>query len=467
MKKHLTKTTTLLILLSTINLKAQKTLDDIVNPFMSTHKIPGLVIAIVQNDSVTTLQAYGLADVQNNSLIKVKTTFELGSLSKQFTAVAILKLQQEGKLNVDDFLYSHFSECPQLWKDIKIKHLLWHTSGLPGMYPHDSFSNKSFTGYTKMNSYELDLMMQTNNVSKEISIKSIVSDSLDSKPGSSYNYSDVGYLMLGIVIDNITGSYKNYMMNIFSQCNMPNTYLIDQEKVVINQARGYSLKNGELINIMRTWDYEIPSYFGVFSNAEDLIKWNMVINGDDFLIKSNKMLLFSKGKLDNNAEIAYGCGWEINDINGMRFISHTGVTGTSLVNIPNKKTTVIVLTNLGYNGNDFVNPWNLSYEIINNLGIETRINRNHITSNGYKQIRTNKSIFKKLSGTYFTTDGIEAKIYLEKGKEFFECQGSKNEISQLENGSWLVLGFDYEYILSLDKSGKILTSNYGRKFNRN
>jgi CubicO group peptidase (beta-lactamase class C family) len=433
---------------------------------MSTNKIPGLSLAIIENDSVKTLKAFGLSSIQHHVKVDINTTFELASLTKQFTAAAILKLQQDGKLNVDDYLRQYFPECPERWKAITIKQLLWHTSGLPGMFPHDEFTQQSFTGYSNMTAAELDVMMQNNKVSKKLAIKSIITDSLDFEPGSAFNYSDVGYLLIGIVIDNITGSYKDYLKNIFDQNGLWNTYLINQEAVVTNQARGYSLKNGEWINILRTWDYEIPSHFGVFSNITDLMKWYKVISETDFLNEANQNFLFSKGTLNDQSKIAYGGGWEINDINGLKFISHTGVTGTILVNIPQKKTTVILLSNLGYNGNDMVNPWDLAYVIINKIGIETKINRNHVTSSGLKQIETNNAAFKNLTGKYLTADNLEANIYVESGKAYFESQGSKNELSLLENGSWLVLGLDYEYILTLDENEQVLESNYGRIFKK-
>ncbi len=464
MKLHLKYKLILILPLSIFNLKAQESIDEIVSSYMSMHKIPGLSLAIVQNDSLRDLKAYGLSSLQQDAKVDVNTTFELASLTKQFTAAAILKLHQDGKLKLNDNLHQHFPECPEHWKEITLQQLLWHTSGLPGMFPHDSFKQMSFTGYANMPAGELDRMMQTNTVSKEVAIKSVITDSLDSTPGTAYNYSDVGYLLLGLVIDNITGSYKTYLSDIFDQYGMTDTYFVDQEKVIKNQARGYSLKDGEWINIMRTWDYEIPSYFGVFSNVKDLMKWQKVIWGTDFLNAQNQGLLFTKGTLNNKAEIPYGCGWEINDLNGLRLISHTGVTGTIVVSVPQSKTTVIMLSNLGYNGNDRVNAWNLVYELINFIGIETRINRSHITSNGLKQVKATKRSFKKLVGSYLTADNTEAKIYVENGNGYFESQGSKNELSLLEDGSWLVLGFDFEYIITLDESGKNLTSNYGRIF---
>jgi CubicO group peptidase (beta-lactamase class C family) len=466
MKQQLKHILTLLLILSVSHLKAQESVDKIVESYMAKNKIPGLSLAIIQDDRIMTLNAYGLASIQQDAEVDVNTTFELASLTKQFTAAAILKLQQDGKLNVNDYLHIHFPECPEHWKRITIKQLLWHTSGLPGMFPHDGFTQMAFTGYSKMTPEELDRMMQTNNVSKEMAIQSIITDSLDSEPGSAYNYSDVGYLLLGIVIDNLTGSYRNYLLDIFDQYAMSNTYFLDQERVIKNQARGYALKEGEWINIMRTWDYEIPSYFGAFSNVQDLMKWHQVITGTDFLDEANRQFMFSKGRLNDHSEVPYGCGWEINDINGLRFISHTGMTGTILVSIPQKNTTVFMLSNLGYNGNDLVNPWGLAYELIHAIGIETRINRSHITADGQRQVKTSIGSFEKLAGTYTTDDGNRAKIYVENGTGYFESQGSKNELSLLENGTWLVLGFDYEYILTLDESGQILKSNYGRVFKK-
>lgn len=460
-----------LILLFGIEVKSQvidsSSIDSVVHAHMAEYKIPGLVVGISDSNNLVKLKAYGVADLQNSSPVKDISTFELGSLSKQFTAAAILKLQQNGKLSVEDYLFKYFPESPANWKEIKIKHLLWHTSGLPGMWPHDSFTQNAFTGYSRMSAEELDKMMQTNMVSKEVSIKSIISDSLDFQPGTKYNYSDVGYLVLGLIIDNITGSYQDYMMEeVFKKNEMENTYLINQERVFPNQVRGYSLKDGELINIMRTWDYEIPSFFGIFSNVQDLQKWDATLYSNDFLNEESKNFLFSKGNLNNGNKTNYGGGWNINDVNGLRFISHEGITGTSFIRIPEKGTSVIVLTNLGYNGNDIVKPWDLDNEIAKIIGFETDINKNHITAEGHKVVPLKKRSFKKMEGGYITSDGLEARIYLDTSTPIFSSRNAKHEMALLENGSWLVLGMDYEYILTFDEKKNIVTSNLGRIFNK-
>jgi len=465
MKQYKTIFITFLVVIASLHSWAQDSIDSLINSYMSEHKIPGLALGVTQNDSIIKLGAYGVSSMQSRSEVRRNTSFELGSLSKQFTASAIIKLHQNKKLELEDYLHQYFPECPKHWRDIKIKHLLWHTSGLPGMFTHDNYTQSSFTGYVKMDANKLDGMMQTNLVTKKLSIESIITDSLDFTPGTDYNYSDVGYLVLGIVIDNITGSYKSYLENeIFRPLNMQHTYVLNQEKVVTNQARGYSLKNGEIINIMRTWDYEIPSFFGVFSNVEDMLNWNYALENNKILNEKSKTLLFSKGKLDDDSEVEYGGGWEINDINNLRFISHNGVTGTRMVKVPHSKFCLILLTNLGYNGNDFVDPWSLVNKILACYKIETKINENHITSNGQKTIPIKKRCLKNLEGLYSTNDGIKAIVKIENGIPIFENQGSKNKLALLEKYSWLVLGMEYEYILSFDEKKGVLTSNYGRKF---
>ncbi|UTW65265.1 beta-lactamase family protein [bacterium SCSIO 12643] len=464
-----------LILLTTplnLSLNAQSSIDttkvdSVMEAGMKKYRIPGATIGIFHKDELIKVSAYGLADIQNKAPIMGQTSFELASISKQFTATAILLLQQRGRLNLDDPISKHFPEAPQNWNAIKIKHLLWHTSGLPGMFPRDKFMSPGFSGYKKMTSEELDLMMQTNTISKKNSIQSIITDTLDFEPGEYYNYSDVGYLVLGLIIDNITGSYNDFLTEeLFQPLEMNNTYFLQQEAVINYQARGYSLKNGDWINIMRYWDYEIPSFFGAFSNINDLYLWDKALNNHSILNKESTQLLFSKGILNNGSTIDYGCGWQINDINGMRIIQHGGITGVNYIKIPSQEISVVTLTNLGYNGNDIVESLNITPEIVSAIGIDMQTNKNHVTTTGAKVIKTKKSEVKKITGKYITIGNVEAEIQVKNDIPIFVCaeQDMKNEMALLSDGSWLVLGLNFEYILTFDSSKKTLTSNYNREF---
>lgn len=451
-----------------INQESLQGIDSLVEQAMEKYKIPGLVIGLAHSSKLEKITPYGYTDLQNLSKTKDISNFELASLSKQFTASAIILLQQMGKLSIEDNLSDYFPETPTHWKGIKIKHLLWHTSGLPGLFPRDSFKNKAFSGYTKVSSEKLDEMMATNTVSKDLIIQSIITDQLDFDPGTKHNYSDVGYLLLGLIIDNITGSYRAFLENeIFKPSGLNNTYILDQEKVIPHQSRGYSLKGGEVINIMRTWDYEIPAHFGIFSNVYDLLKWNNIISSSQLLNEESRKLLFEKGKLDNGELVNYAGGWNVQHINGTEYIFHGGITGVNFYRLPQKDFALIVLTNLGYNGNDYVGSLGLATEILDYLRLMNTVNKDHVTSNGHKIVDTNNALINKVVGEYITIDGIEAEIYSNDDQLIFDCpaQGMKHEMAMLENEDWIILGLDKEYILKMDKKGA-LTSNLYRTFNK-
>jgi CubicO group peptidase (beta-lactamase class C family) len=464
--------TLLFVLLFALKSKAQNleyswvVLDSVIHNSITAYQIPGMVVGIIENDSLTE-RAYGMSNVQSSTPTLNSTSFELGSLSKQFTASAILLLQQRGELSVNDYINKYIPNCPENWDDIKIKHLIWHTSGLPGLFVRDNFKSKSFTGYSKMSSSQLDGMMQANFVSKELAFESVKSDKLDFKPGEKHNYSDVGYLLLGLIIDNITGSYRDFMTNdIFIPCGMMDTYILEQERVVLNQSRGYSLKDGKLINIMRTWDYEIPSFFGVFSNVNDLFKWHKVLFSNQLLDEESRAFLFSNGYLSNGQKINYGGGWNIQNIGNEKYVSHGGITGVNFIILPNKEISIITLSNLGYNGNDPVMSLYVATELLDILNLQKRVNNKHITTNGNKVVDMSKRFIADVEGEYETIDGIKASIYIENDKPIFDCpaQGMKHEIALLDNNILLVLDLDFEYTLSYDKGKKLLVSNLYRTF---
>ncbi|MCH2042896.1 MAG: beta-lactamase family protein [Saprospiraceae bacterium] len=465
-----------LIFGNTLGLRAQSIshsmldrLDSLVETSMKNYQIPGMVLGIIDGQELVKLSPYGFVDLQFAVPTNDSTVFELASLSKQFTAAAIILLQQRGELSLDDNLSKYLPNCPKNWESIKIKHLLWHTSGLPGMFPRDSFTNQAFTGYAKMSSVELDAMMQVNNVSKEMALKSILTDELDFEPGEKHHYSDVGYLLLGLVVDTVAGNYRSFLeKELFQPSGMTHTYILDQEKIFQNQSRGYSLKNGEWINIQRTWDYEIPSFFGVFSNVVDLYKWHQALFSDQLFTKESRDLLFSQGYLNDGTRVNYGGGWNVEQVNGVRYIYHGGVTGVIWIMLPDYGVSVIALTNLGYNGNDYVRSLMMGTDIVRFLGMEELANRNHISSNGAKVIKTKKKALKQIIGNYITLGEITAKVYLEDGVPIFDCpaQGMKSELALLDNGKWLLLGVSMEYILEYDAVKAELRSNLFRTFKK-
>jgi len=325
-------------------------LDDYIKDEMKKRQIPGLALGICKGDSLVRVSSYGYADLQNLAPVRSTTVFELASITKQFTAGAIMLLKQDGKLKLEDFISNYIKDCPEAWKDITIKHLLTHTSGLPAM-------GKGFTGLHSFTPQELWQILNYSNFSKEHYFKLIKTDILDFKAGDKFSYSDTGYFLLGYIIDTISGSYRNFIKKrIFDRLGMTSSYILDQISVHKFEARGYTLRDGKLVNIRRIYDHEIPAHYGIFSNVADLQKWDAALNSNSFFTTENKHLMWKNTKLNNGKYTGYGLGWYTKKVTKNRVVSHTGATGAEIIKFVDEKVTIILLTNLGVGIYDPVYP---------------------------------------------------------------------------------------------------------------
>jgi len=337
-------------------------IDEFIESEMKKRKIPGLTLGICEGDSLIRVASFGYADLQNLGPTQNNTTFELASITKQFTASAIVLLQQDGSLELEDPISAFIEDCPKAWKDITIKHLLTHTSGLPAI-------NEGQSGALSMTPQAFISMISSKIISKDFYYGLIKTDTLDFPPGEAYSYSDTGYFLLGYIIDNISGSYRQFIQKrIFDPAGMSASYIVDQVSVHELEARGYTLRNGELVNIRRIFDAEIPSHYGIFSNIPDLQKWDAVLNSNILFTDQSKALLWNDNKLNKGKSTGYGMGWEVKKMKKKLIISHTGVTGTEMIKLVDDGVTFIVLTNLGDGAFDSVNSWGLAGRLAKLLG---------------------------------------------------------------------------------------------------
>jgi D-alanyl-D-alanine carboxypeptidase len=329
---------------------------------MEKRQIPGLVLGISEGDNLVKVASFGLADVQNEGPVRDHTIFELASITKQFTAGAIMLLLQDGKLKLDDPICLHIKDCPDAWKPVTIKHLLNHTSGLPAM-------GQGQTGALSFSPMEYVQFILTRNITKDLYFRTIKTDPLSFIPGEQFSYSDIGYFLLGYIIDNITGDYRKFIQDrIFDPLGMTSSYFLDQISVHKYEARGYTLRDGEWVNIRRVEDFEIPSHYGIFSNVFDLQKWDAALNSNILFTDESKALMWADTQLTNGDFTGYGLGWHVNKSNGKLVIDHTGMTGTQMTKWVDDGVSFIVLTNLGRGQFDMVNRWGLTKEIASMLG---------------------------------------------------------------------------------------------------
>jgi hypothetical protein len=166
-----------------------------------------------------------------------------------------------------------------------------------------------------------------------------------------------------VIIEKASGQrYRNFLASrFFEPLGMMSTSVLDQWSVLKNRAAGYTLRNGQIVNIRRVIQVELPSHYGIFSTVRDLVKWDNALATGKVVKQSSLEQMWIPVKLNSGGSFPYGFGWNIDERRGHPMITHTGITGTEYTRFPDDKLTVIVLTNLGSHiGAREVNPWGLT-----------------------------------------------------------------------------------------------------------
>ncbi len=250
-------------------------------------------LLVANKDSIIFQGSFGYADIDKKDTITPNTIFPIASLTKQFTATAILILQQDGKLSINDKI-SNYIDVPSCMKTITIKNLLNHTSGIPD--------------YLRNN-----VEKTTHSILDFIS----VTDKLEFIPNTRHSYSNTGYFILGQIIENVSGqSYGEFLKEqIFKPIGMKQTFLYGGK--IYSRAIGYDLTWKKNDYLMTTADG------GILSTINDMYLWDKSLSENSILSQETKKLMFQPTKLKNGKIINYGLGWEINKKNN-KIVSHTG-----------------------------------------------------------------------------------------------------------------------------------------------
>lgn len=307
----------------------------------------GLSILVAKGDDILFAKAYGYANLENKTASKVETVYQIGSLTKQFTSVAILQLEEQGKLSLKDDITKFLPDYPTQGKTITIAHLLYHTSGIKN-YIRVGYTDSKMAPGRLVNDgeYRLDL-------SHEEMTAFFKNEPLEFAPGTSWNYSNAGYYLAGMIIEKVSGlSYEEYIeTHLMAPAEMTRSSYTNFEEIVDNRARGYKVKDGKLLNA-NALSMSVPFSAGALSSTvTDLFKWTRRLhNGPQFLGKSAYKKLTTPGKLNNGKTLPmnYALGLAAPLRDGHEAIMHPGgINGfSSIVSyFPEQQLSVIVLTN--------------------------------------------------------------------------------------------------------------------------
>lgn len=285
---------------------AEARIDRFVKQEMLAHQIPGVSLAVLRKGKVILLKSYGFANVEHQVPVKPATIFQSGSIGKQFTAAAVLMLAQENKLSLDDKISKYFPDAPPAWQDITVWNLLTHTSGL-GDYPPEIDLQRDYT--------------------EDEYLASFKKAPLDFPPGTSWNYSNVGYVTLGILIRKVTGKYYGDFLQerIFKPLDMTTARVISEADIVPNRAAGYRLVNGQLKN--QAWvspSTNSTADGALYVSILDLAKWDAALYTDRPLSSSSREKMWTAAKLADGSTKDYGFGWHLAKLHGRRVAFHGG-----------------------------------------------------------------------------------------------------------------------------------------------
>lgn len=296
---------------------------------------PGATVIITRDGETLLRKGYGMADMEHNIALQPDMVFRIGSITKQFTAVAVLMLEQEGKLKVSDEIQKYIPSYPKKEQPITVEHLLTHTSGIP--------SYTSIPGW------------MTSKIREDLSVSEMIDEwddmDLEFEPGTQWKYNNSGYFMLGAVIEAASGmSYGDFIeKKIFAPLEMQSSFYDSETRIILKRVQGYQPQGAFDYANAPFLDMDQPGAAGgLMSTVDDLAKWDAALYTDKLLSAEARERLWTSYKLADGEDTGYGYGWAVGEHNGKRIIHHSGgIFGfaTLGIRVPEEKLYIAVLSN--------------------------------------------------------------------------------------------------------------------------
>ena len=369
---------------------------------LTAKKAPGVAILVARDGEILYRKGFGYADIENKILVTPDTKFRIGSVTKQFTAAAILKLQENNLLSVNDKLSKFIPDFPR-GDEVTIYMLLTHTSGI-----HSYTNNPDF------------ISKVTKPISPDSLVNAIKKDPYDFNPGEKMMYNNSGYFLLGYIISKVSGKPYDVFLkeNFFDPLHMNNTGIYYTGIKLENEAKGYGGINGAYKPALN-WDMSWAGGAGaIYSTVDDLLKWNQALYGGKVLTQKSLDAALTPAVLKTGEEpsMRYGFGLGLVKYRGMDVISHSGgLHGflTQLSYYVKEKTTVVMFTNTSEPEVNF-NPENIGEAFLwDKMDKQT----------SYTEISVNPAQLQKYTGRYELTNVGVLTITNEKEKIYAQLGG--------------------------------------------
>lgn len=308
-------------------------IDAVVAPPIRDGKLAGASVAVVRGGRTLLMKGYGFADLELEVPTPPKATYEIGSVTKQFTAASILLLAEQHKLSLDDELTKYLPDYPTRGNRVTIRQLLNHTSGIKGYTEMPEFRE-----FQRLHRPRQELVALFSGVPFEFA------------PGTEQTYNNSAFFLLGLIIEKVSGtSYESFVKShLFDKVGMPDSYYCSEKTIRKNHTHGYDTDDGTLVlkgYLDHLWPYAAGS---LCSNTTDLVAWTRALHGGKVLSPASYREMTTPGVLNDGTRIRYGMGIALADIGGRRAIAHGGGISGFLSEVeyyPDEDLVVVVLLN--------------------------------------------------------------------------------------------------------------------------
>jgi CubicO group peptidase (beta-lactamase class C family) len=312
--------------------KLSKTLDELI-PKRLTEISPGCVVMVVKHDKIIYRKTFGLANTELNISMQPDMLFRIGSMTKQYTAIAILQLVERGKIALQDSIQQYIKDFPSKGYTITIENLLTNTSGIKDYLSEISNPSKQKETYTPKDGVDY-----------------IKDAPLNFKPGSNYRYSNSNFYLLGYIIEMVTGEpYEKYLQeNVLGKAELKNTFYINPKINIPNMPQGYSKFDGKIEKATLQPIDIMYSAGGLISNVNDIYKWHQALFNYQLVKKETLERATTPFKFPDGTFSEYGYGWFIKSLDGSKTIEHSGSTDgfqSDEIYLPNENVFVVSLFN--------------------------------------------------------------------------------------------------------------------------
>ena len=310
--------------------------DSLLSQIFKDKNGPGGVFMVAKNGKPIYQKAFGNANIELGIKMQTRNVFQLGSMTKQFTAIAILMLVEQGKIDLQKPISTYIPDYP-MGDKIMVHHLLTHTSGI-----------KDFTKMKSLN------QIAQQNLSPKQMVDFFKNEPVDFNPGEKFEYNNSGYVILGYLIELVSGdTYENYInKNIFQKIGMKHSRYASDVAIIKDRAYGYQQKTSAYVNKTAIC-FSIPFSSGaLMSTVDDMLLWQNALNNQLLLKSETIKKAFTRYKLNCGEIFNYGYGWHLKDIDGIATREHGGsIFGfkTMGVYIPDQDIYVLGLSNCDCN----------------------------------------------------------------------------------------------------------------------